>query len=190
MNNDHLFGRKADATGRSTTELADSKHRKRNQAPGGEPFIWLTKEMIESPTWRVMSGNARLVVDRIAIEHMSHAGTLNGALPVTFDNFEQFGIRRGSIVSAINEAVAMGFVDLVEKGTRGYGDLPGKPNLFRLSWLPTATGEPANARWRRFQTLASAERAAKQVRQSAAARRAPRKKQEANSIPQLRRAAE
>lgn len=33
---------------------------------------------------------ARRVVDRIAIEHMNHAGTKNGELAVTFDNFEAF----------------------------------------------------------------------------------------------------
>ena len=191
MSGDHLFGRKADATGRSTTALADRKHRTRNQPPKDEGgFIWMTKEMVESYAMRAMSKNARMVVDRICVEHMSHAATKNGALIVTFDNFEQFGIRRGSIYSAIDEAVAIGFIDLVEKGARGYGQFPGKPNVFRIAWLPTATGEPASRRWDRHRSLAAAQRIAKEARRAAAARQAPRKNARATSARELRQAAE
>jgi hypothetical protein len=189
LSNSHLFARRADVTGRSTDELADSKHRKRNQPPPGQPFIWLTKEMLESYGWRAMSSNARLVVDCIAVEHMAHAATMNGALGVSFDRFETFGIRRGTIASAIAEAVTIGFVDLVEKGTRGWGEYRGKTSVFRVAWLPSNQGEPATTRWRRFQSLDEARRAATVARKRVTERHAPRKKLEAVSMP-LRAAAE
>jgi hypothetical protein len=181
--NSHLFARRADLTGRSTEELADSKHRKRNQPPQGQPWVWLTKEMLESYGWRAMSGNARLVVDCIAVEHMAHAATMNGALGVSFDRFEKYGIRRGTIASAIAEAVAIGFVDLVEKGTRGWGEYRGKTSVFRVAWLPSNQGEPATTRWRRFRNLDEARRAAALARKVITARHAPRKKPDLVAAP-------
>ena len=56
-----------------------------------------------------MSLAARKIVERVAIEHMGHGGTLNGSLIVTYDDFETFGVRRKSIAPAIKKAVALGF---------------------------------------------------------------------------------
>ncbi|WP_157861942.1 hypothetical protein [Methylobacterium sp. Leaf361] len=174
MTGAQIFARKVDATGRSTSQPASSKDRKRNRPPEG-PWVWFTSEMMESPAWRAMSLNARLVVDRITVEHMAHAGTQNGALPVTFDDFERFGIRRGSIAAAIQEAAAIGFVDIAEQGTRGWGAFKGRATRFRLAWLPTAAGDPETTRWRRFTNLKEAQRIASQARQSGDTRRASKK---------------
>lgn len=182
-----IFARKVDATGRSTSQPASSKDRKRNHPPSG-PWVWFTSEMMESPAWRAMSLNARLVVDRIAVEHMAHAGTQNGALPVTFDDFERFGIRRGSISAAILEATVVGFVDVAEQGTRGWGGFKGRATRYRLAWLPTAAGDPETARWRRFSSLKEAQRIASQARQSGGTRRSEKKAAPA-SLP-MRMAAE
>ncbi|WP_056195543.1 hypothetical protein [Methylobacterium sp. Leaf123] len=115
----HLARRKADATGRSTGKFADPRFKKLNAVPQGQAFLWLTRDMVESPAWRAMSQNARLVIDRVCVEHMGHGGGQNGFLPVTYDDFENAGIRRGSIRRAIAEALALGFVQMTQKGTRG-----------------------------------------------------------------------
>lgn len=135
-----------------------------------------------------MSLNARLVVDRVAIEHMAHAGTQNGALPVTFDDFERFGIRRGSISAAILEAAAIGFVDVAEQGTRGWGAFKGRATRFRLAWLPTAAGDPETTRWRRFTSLKDAQRAAAHARETGRTRRSVKKAP--TPLPPMRLAAE
>ena len=166
----NLTARRTNATGRSTGEFLDSKFRKLNSVPKGQAFVWYTREMIESPAWRAMSQNARLVVDRVCIEHMAHGGGQNGTLPVTYDDFERTGIRRGSIRRAIAEALALGFIEMPRKGTRGYGDFPGAPSLFRLAWLPTNENGPVTIRWRRFDTLAAAEAAAAEARNSVSER--------------------
>ena len=163
---EHLTARRVDATGRSTGKFLDSKFRKLNSVPNGQAFVWFTREMVESPAWRAMSQNARLVVDRVCVEHMAHGGGQNGSLPVTYDDFQRTGIRRGSIRRAIAEALALGFVEMTRKGTRGYGDWAGAPSLFRLAWLPTSENGPATIRWRRFETLAAAEAAAAEARDS------------------------
>jgi hypothetical protein len=54
-------------------------------------FIWFERELIESPAWAAMTLPARHVVERVAIEHMKHGGTQNGALIVTYDDFEVTG---------------------------------------------------------------------------------------------------
>lgn len=152
MSDRPIPARATNATGRSTSQPANAKDRDRNRPPPGEPFIWITREMLESHAWRAASLNARTVFDRIAIEHMSHAGGQNGALPVTYDDFMRAGIRRGSIAEAIAEAVALGFVDVAQPGQKGWGPFKGRAARFRLTQLPTATGDPATPRWRRFKS--------------------------------------
>ena len=66
------------------------------------PWIWLTREMLESDAWRSLSRQARLVIDRVMIEHMLHAGTENGNLAVTYADFVAFGCRRGALAAAIS----------------------------------------------------------------------------------------
>ena len=68
--------------------------------------------MIKSPAWSVLSLSARRVLDRIEIEHADHGGYDNGRLPVTYDDFEHYGIHRHSIAAAIRETVALGFAEI------------------------------------------------------------------------------
>jgi hypothetical protein len=79
-----LTRRRHDCTGRSTGAFADGKFKRANQPPSGEPFIWTTREMLESAAFRAISGGALKIVYRIAVEHMSHGGGLNGDLAVTY----------------------------------------------------------------------------------------------------------
>ncbi len=55
---------KPDATGRSSgkrTGRAGKAHRR----PKGEPWVWLTRELLTSPAWRDQSVNtARLIAER------------------------------------------------------------------------------------------------------------------------------
>jgi hypothetical protein len=81
------------------------------------------------------------------IEHMSHAGTDNGRLPVTYDDFEAYGIRRSSIGQAITIAIKLGWIDLVVPGVRGSG-IARRPHQFGLTWLPRADFTSATNRWK------------------------------------------
>ena len=115
--------------------------------------------MLEGPAFRCLSGGAHKIIARIAVEHMAHGGGLNGALPVTHNDFAAFGIRRRSILDYLAEAVALGFVDRTQRGTRRWGDLEGSPALYRVTWLPTHDGKSATNEWERFESLEDAERA-------------------------------
>ena len=51
-------------------------------------------EMLENPAYRTLSLSAHRALARIEIELAHHGGNDNGRLPVTFDDFVQYGVRR------------------------------------------------------------------------------------------------
>ena len=94
-----------------------------------------------------MSRAARLVVDRIMIEHMAHAGTENGNLVVTYADFVKFGVRRESLPAAIADAADRGLIIITEKGRASTG--PDRwPSKYAVGWLPLKDGAAAPNRWK------------------------------------------
>ena len=140
----------------------DGKAVRRNKISG--QFAHQLIEMLESPAWRVLSLSARRVFDRIQIEHAHHGGRENGRLPVTFKDFEEFGLDRHSIRPAIAELNALGFIRITQHGRAGNADFRA-PNKFRLTHQHANDGaEPATNGWRRFKTLGEAANVAKLAR--------------------------
>jgi hypothetical protein len=174
-----LTRRRHNAKGRSTGRFANSKFQKANHPPPGEPFIWMTRRMLESPAYRVLSGGGHGVVTRIALEHMAHGGGLNGSLPVTYNDFETYGIRRRSILSFLAEAVALGFVARTQKGRVAIAEFEGAPALYRLTWLPTHDGQAATDDWMKFATVEDAIAEVRRAREAIEAQRAHRRAQRA-----------
>jgi hypothetical protein len=111
------------------------------------PFIWFTREMLESAAWRAMPLAARRIVERVMIEHMMQGGTRNGQLVVTYDDFAQYGVRRKSISRAIQCAVMLGFLDVTVRGGRSYG-IARLPSAYGLTWLPRCDWTPPSNRWK------------------------------------------
>ncbi len=150
---------------RNATEPARAAHQDRRE------FAPRLIEMLESPAYRVLSLSARRALDRIEIEMAHHGGTDNGKLPVTFDDFQGYGIHRQAIAPAIRELVALGFVEITRQGCAGNAEHR-SPNLYRLTarpaqgysgggaheWSKVASIEAAGA-------LAQAARAAKPTRE-------------------------
>jgi hypothetical protein len=93
-------------------------------------------EMLRAPAYRALSRAAHQVLARIEIELADHGGTDNGKLPVTFDDFEQYGIHRHAIGPAIREVVALGFVEITELGRAGNAEWR-RPSRFRLTYRNT-----------------------------------------------------
>jgi hypothetical protein len=124
-------------------------------------------EMIESPAWRALSLSARRVIDRIEIEHGHHGGKDNDRLPVTFDDFEDFGISHKSVAPAIREAVALGFIRITERGRPSESDFGRHANKFGLTYLPVRRGtrwHEETDEWKQIKTLEEAERTAQKAR--------------------------
>jgi hypothetical protein len=121
-------------------------------------------EMLASPAWRALSLSAHRVLDRVEMEHASHGGTSNGALPVTFDQFVEYGIHRHAVAPAIREVIALGFLEITRRGRAGNAEHRA-PNLFRLTYRPIK-GLPGYGtnEWRKIEDSARAEAIAKDAR--------------------------
>jgi hypothetical protein len=166
-----MSGRRHDATGRSTGEFADRKFRERNRPPAGQPFIWLTRDILESSAYQTLSLNGHKVIARLALEHMAHGGGRNGQLRVTYSDFERFGIRRRSIRSALAEVEVLGFVFRTQDGKRAWGEFGGSAAEYRLTWLPASDGTKATNEWHRHTTPQGASEAVAAVQEQIRAER-------------------
>src|SRR5262245_43817026 len=80
---------------------------------------WRTIEMMKSPAFVVLSRTARQILDRLEIEIANHGGTGNGALIVTYDDFEAYGIHRHQIFHGLCELEALGFIVFEGRGRAG-----------------------------------------------------------------------
>ena len=142
-------------------------------------FAWRLVEMLESPAYRVLSLSAHRVMARLEIELAHHGGKPeeNGKLPCTFDHFVEFGLHRHAIAPAIRELVALGFVEITQRGSAGNADFR-QPTLYRLTIAigartkrpPTSGGvskRSAEAETRRARAIAAVQARAEKQKSSA-----------------------
>lgn len=106
-----------------------------------------TRQFLESDAYRTLSINARRVIDRLKIEHISHGRVRNGHLIVTHEQFISYGVTCDLVADAIDECVFKGLV----KTTRGRaGNGTAHPNIYTLTFDGTFDGRAASNEWRRF----------------------------------------
>jgi hypothetical protein len=129
-------------------------------------------EMLEAPVYRALSLSARRVLDRVEIELGHHGGNDNGRLPVTYENFVSYGIERHAIAPAIREAVALGLLEVTERGCAGNAESR-SPNLYRLTFRPAKgyPGDYGTDEWRRIETMEAAQELARSARRQVDHRR-------------------
>src|SRR5262245_10931340 len=96
-------------------------------------FIPRLVEMMEAPSYRVLSLAAHLCLSRIEVELAHHAGYDNGRLIVTYDQFVEYGLHRHAIAPALRELQALGFIEITERGVAGNAQHRA-PNRFRLTY--------------------------------------------------------
>jgi hypothetical protein len=133
-------------------------------------FAWQSIDMLASPSYRALSLSGHRIWARIQIEHAKHGGQENGKLPVTYRDFEEFGVCMDAIGPGIREVEALGFIRVTEEGRAGNGEWR-KPNKFALTHLPTVDNPKPTEDWKRIKTIEDA------ITIAAAARKAPKKKQ-------------
>src|SRR5215831_5312412 len=122
-------------------------------------------EMLESPAYRELSLSAHRVISRIEIELAHHGGNDNGKLPVTYDDFIEYGVHRHSIAPAIREAVALGFIEVTKRGRGGNAESR-ESSLYRLTFAHDRNSRqiPPTNDWRKIKTLADAALVAQSAR--------------------------
>ena len=99
----------------------------------GEPWVWETRELLASAAWRAQSINCMRLIDFLKIEHMANGGAANGKLKAPRRQLADFGIGEHFISDAINEAEALGLID-VSRGQRR------RASTYTLNWLPLHDG--------------------------------------------------
>lgn len=114
--------------------------------PPGEPWAWLTAELMVSPAWRLRSINAARLIDFLLVEHLNHAGTENGTLMATYDQLVDFGLTRSEIKNAIREAGFLGLIKVTHEGGRYAGS--NQPSTYRLTFYADKDGAPATNEWK------------------------------------------
>jgi hypothetical protein len=124
-------------------------------------------DMLESPAWRVLSLSARRVLDRIEIELAHHGGNDNGRLPVTKQDFIDYGVHNDGVAPAIRELEALGFIRVTERGRGGNAEHR-HPNRFFLTYAHCRSGRdwPPTHDWRKIKTIEGAEAIAKAAREN------------------------
>jgi hypothetical protein len=127
-------------------------YRRKNKIAG--QFSARTIEMMESPAFTVLSLSGHRVLFRIEIEHANHGGQDNGQLPITYDQFHDYGLDRHAISRAIREVEALGFIEITERGRSGNAEYR-RPNRFRLTYRHTGRANPTDE-WRRIKTIKEA----------------------------------
>jgi hypothetical protein len=113
--------------------------RKLRRTTIGGQFAPRRIDMLRSPAYCALSLSARRILDRLEIELADHGGADNGRLPVTYDDFVRYGLHRHAIYPAIQEVVALGFVEITENGVAG-GTEYRKPTKFRITYRPADGG--------------------------------------------------
>jgi hypothetical protein len=125
-------------------------------------FIMRTGEMLKSPPYRALSLSGHRVLSRLEVELCRHGGKDNGRLPVTRENFREYGIDPQAINAALRELEALGFLEITQRGTVGKAGQR-RPNLYRLSYLSSFGKDPTNE-WQNILTVEDAEKIAKEAR--------------------------
>lgn len=138
------FG-KPDATGRSSGILT-GRAGKLQRPPEGEPWAWLTRELLSSPAWKMRSINLIRLIDFLLIEHQNHAGTENGNLMATYDQLVAYGLTRSQIRPATEEGKFLGLIRF-QRGGRWAGT--NQPSIYRLTFYADKYGSPATNEWKR-----------------------------------------
>src|SRR4029077_6606255 len=134
-------------------------------------FSARTIAMMESPAFQVLSLSARRILDRLEIEHAHHGGNDNGELPVTYDQFIEYGIHRNAVSPAIREVEALGFVEITERGRAGNAEWR-RPNKFRLTYRQVGRAA-ATDEWLKIKTTKEAEVLAQNARKASKQNHSP-----------------
>ena len=70
----------------------------------------------------VVGGAVQVECDEAVVERVRLGGKENGRLVCTYDDFATYGIRRRSLAAGIAELVALGFIEVTERGRMAAAD--------------------------------------------------------------------
>jgi hypothetical protein len=135
-------------------------------------YLATSLEMRVSPAWRGAPDDCRRVLDRLEVEHLRHRLQQNGALVCLYDDFVEWGVRRAAVRLAIEQAVALGFLEITRRGYPARMEVR-VPSLYRLTYVKSFQNTPAPTdEWRNLKSAEEVRQALKRVRAELDAERA------------------
>lgn len=157
-----LSQRDRSRTYNSKTHQLVRKHTKPPDDENG--WQWLTSDLLYSPAFRTLSGNAMKAFARLWCENIAHASLHNGKLIVTHPQFIDYGVTGEYVADAIDELQFKGLVR-ISRGKAGAGTA--HPNRYRLTFLGDHEGAKATNDWKQF-TMADAKAWSETIRKQMA----------------------
>ncbi|MDQ0998086.1 hypothetical protein QFZ34_003268 [Phyllobacterium ifriqiyense] len=134
---------------RIVTPKKEARIIKHNAPEKDSPWIWLSEELLFSPSFTSLSVNALRCLFRILGEHSIKGRKWNGQLIVTHPDFERYGVTHRFIADGCDELV---FKGLLVKKTGRAADGTAHPNLYRLTFLGDYEGNPPTHEWKNVGT--------------------------------------
>jgi hypothetical protein len=124
-------------------------------------------EMLCSPAYRALNLSEHRVLSRVEIELANHGGNDNGHLPVTKQDFIDYGVSGRLVASSVRANVALGFLRVTMRGRGGNAEHR-QPNHFLLTFAygRDSRAQPPTHDWRKIKTIEEAEAIAKAAREA------------------------
>ena len=142
------------------------------------PFIQLRLELMVSPAWEARTIPLMRILERLAIEHMRHAGQRNGQLYVSYGQFVDAGVSRRAINPALALGEKLGLLKVIRPTGRIGGQLR-EPNAYHLTYLPSPDGRVTDE-WKKV-TQQSAKAAVARLQQPGPNQKQPPSHQKATA---------
>jgi hypothetical protein len=114
--------------------------KRRNSTWSTRPRAPIPFSLLESPAFLAISHPARQVFWRLVAEYGRHGGKDNGRLPCPFSDLEKWRISSNLIARAVRELVAVGLVEITQRGVAGNADQR-RPALYLITCFAAAGGE-------------------------------------------------
>jgi len=137
------------------------KRLKRNAIAG--QFSARLIEMLESPAWRILGLSDLRVLSRAEIELGHHAGHDNGKLPITHEQWIDYGVRKDSLPGSLRVVEALGFLKCTKRGRGGNAEHR-EPSWYALTYVAVVSGDEPNHEWRKVKTDEQAQEIVKTAR--------------------------
>jgi hypothetical protein len=107
------------------------------------PFVWMSRELLQSDAWRSQNIHVRRLIDFLLLEHLRHGGKKNGLLKAPQRQLYAFGIWQHDAAPAIVRAEESGLIACIRGGMR-------IATTYRLTWLPGHNDSAPTNEWRAY----------------------------------------
>ena len=113
---------------------------------------------------------------------MAHGGAENGKLPVTYRDFEEWGVHCNTVAGAIRALAALGLVEITRRGYSGAVDRRA-PNWYRLTYVQAWDADDTGTHeYLKIESVEAAEAIAEAARKGADPRNVERSKRNSTAL--------